>query len=112
MIGALVQEAPLPEAPDFEPLQGQGQGKAQSQGQGKEQGQKQGQVPNQGQGQGQEEQREGQGEAQGWRGSVVSCAQVRRMGDVLLRLLFDMKHSGAVDKSAIALSALTSRLLK
>jgi hypothetical protein len=44
--------------------------------------------------------------------AVVSAAQLQRMGELLLRLLFELKHCGAVEKAAIGLSALTARLLR
>ena len=51
--------------------------------------------------------------SEGGAGSViVSAAQLRRMGDLLLRLLFEVKHSGAVEKAGIGLGALAGRLLR
>lgn len=43
---------------------------------------------------------------------VVTASQLRRMGDLLLRLLLDVKHSGAVEKAAMGLGALAGRLLR
>ena len=43
---------------------------------------------------------------------IISAAQLRRMGDLLLRLLFEVKHSGAVEKAGIGLGALAGRLLR
>ena len=45
-------------------------------------------------------------------GGVVTASQLRRMGDLLLRLLLNVKHSGAVEKAAMGLGALAGRLLR
>ncbi|EFJ43357.1 hypothetical protein VOLCADRAFT_96436 [Volvox carteri f. nagariensis] len=44
--------------------------------------------------------------------SILSCDQLRQVGELLLRLLFEMKHNGAVDKTALALTAVSERLLR
>ena len=45
-------------------------------------------------------------------GGIVSITQLVRMGDLLLMLLFKVKHSGAVEKAAMGLGALSGRLLR
>lgn len=45
-------------------------------------------------------------------GGVVSVLQLGRMGSLLLSLLLKVKHSGAVEKAAMGLGALSGRLLR
>ncbi len=40
----------------------------------------------------------------------MTTEQLRQCGVLLLRLLFDMKHNGAVDKAHLGLAALAQRL--
>jgi hypothetical protein len=44
--------------------------------------------------------------------SVVSIQQLESMGSLLLQMLFEIKHSGAVEKAAIGLGAITGRMLR
>ncbi|GIL53785.1 hypothetical protein Vafri_9414, partial [Volvox africanus] len=44
--------------------------------------------------------------------NMLTCDQLRRVGELLLRLLFEMKHNGAVDKTSLALTAVSERLLR
>ncbi|GLI68266.1 hypothetical protein VaNZ11_012621, partial [Volvox africanus] len=44
--------------------------------------------------------------------NMLTCEELRRMGGLLLRLLFEMKHNGAVDKTSLALTAVSERLLR
>ncbi len=43
---------------------------------------------------------------------LLSGSQLAWCGSVLLRLLFDMKHNGAVEKTSLALAVVTERLLR
>lgn len=43
---------------------------------------------------------------------LLSGSQLSWCGSVLLRLLFDMKHNGAVEKTSLALAVVTERLLR
>ncbi|GLC36743.1 hypothetical protein PLESTB_000787500 [Pleodorina starrii] len=44
--------------------------------------------------------------------AMLGFSQLRRVGDLLVRLLFEMKHNGAVDKTSLALTAVAERLLR